>query len=71
MGPIRGEDELDVDVDVGKVHVASKLVLTLKSHPETWEAYFINWTISGELLLGLKSHWHFNFWSKKQLLWEH
>ena len=21
MGPIRGEDELDVDVDVGKVHV--------------------------------------------------
>ena len=23
---------------------ASKLVLTLKSHPETWEAYFIKWT---------------------------
>ena len=48
--------------------LASKLVLTLKSHPETWEAYFIKWTSFGGPLEGLKSHWHFNFWSNKQLL---
>ena len=51
-----------------KEFLASKLVLTLKSHPETWEAYFIKWTSSGGPLEGLKSHWHFNFWSNKQLL---
>ena len=26
-----------------------------KSHPETWEAYFIKWTTSGEPPVGLKS----------------
>ena len=51
-----------------KEFLASKLVLTLKSHPETWEAYFIKWTTLGGPLEGLKSHWHLNFWSNKQLL---
>ena len=50
---------------------AFKLVLTLKSHPETWEAYLIKWTTSVEPLVGLKSHWHFHFWSNKQLLSVH
>ena len=36
--------------------LTSRSVLSLISHPESWEAYFIKWSISGEHPVGLKSH---------------
>ena len=46
---------------------ASKLVLTLIWHSETWEAYFIKWTTSGEPPVGFKKPWHLNSGNKKQI----
>ena len=39
-----------------------------KSPPETWEAYFIKWTTSGETPVGSKRPWNSYSKSNKQLL---
>ena len=41
--------------------LTSRSVLSLISHPESLEAYFIKWSISGEHPVGLKSHQHKNW----------